>query len=83
MIALTHRFALMSFSGKKQQPPVPPLSVRQRDVIKLVATGKSDQEIADILNVSIYTVKTHLKIVYKKWDVRNRLEATNIFKQNQ
>lgn len=65
----------------KQAQTAPQLSTRQLDIIQLVATGKSDQEIADVLKLSIYTVKTHLKIIYKKWDVRNRLEATNIFNQ--
>jgi DNA-binding CsgD family transcriptional regulator len=65
----------------KQTKKVPQLSARQLDIIQLVAIGKSDQEIADTLSLSIYTIKTHLKIVYKKWDVRNRLEATNIFNQ--
>jgi DNA-binding CsgD family transcriptional regulator len=71
----------MSSTYMKQTKKVPQLSARQLDIIQLVAIGKSDQEIADTLSLSIYTIKTHLKIVYKKWDVRNRLEATNIFNQ--
>jgi DNA-binding NarL/FixJ family response regulator len=58
------------------------LSNRQREILTLLATGNTDQEIADALNLSMHTVKTHLKIIYKKWEVRNRLEAVNIFNQH-
>lgn len=50
------------------------LSSREREVADYVALGKSNQEIADTLFVSVRTVKAHLSSIYEKTGVRNRLE---------
>lgn len=50
------------------------LSKREQEVALLVAEGKSNQEVADKLYVSLRTVKAHLSSIYEKTDVRNRLE---------
>lgn len=51
------------------------LSKREFDVYELLLEGCTDQEIADRLFISINTVKTHLKKIYSKLEVRNRTEA--------
>jgi ATP/maltotriose-dependent transcriptional regulator MalT len=59
-------------------PPEPlpePLSEREREILALLATGRSNQEIADALVLSIGTVKTHTNNIYRKLGVRNRTEA--------
>jgi DNA-binding CsgD family transcriptional regulator len=48
------------------------LSGRQADVTKTLLLGKSDKEIATLLNIELNTVKTHLKAVYRKTGVRGR-----------
>jgi DNA-binding NarL/FixJ family response regulator len=51
------------------------LTGREADVLVLMARGLSNQEIADRLGVSVETVRSHLKHIYDKWDVRDRLQA--------
>lgn len=55
------------------------LTARQRDIMVLVASGYSNQEVADELGMGIQTVKTHLKDVYMRLGVHNRVEAVNAF----
>jgi LuxR family maltose regulon positive regulatory protein len=54
---------------------VDPLSRRERQVLQLIAAGLTNQEIAQELAVAVSTVKTHLKNIYAKLDVRNRTQA--------
>ena len=51
------------------------LSVREQEVVKLIAAGASNEEIADRLFISGHTVKSHLYRIYKKLEVPNRLQA--------
>lgn len=51
------------------------LSQRELDVLKLLATGNTDQEIATALGIAPRTVGTHLQHVYEKLDVHNRSAA--------
>lgn len=50
------------------------LTVRQRDVASLAATGATVTEIASALDISEHTVRTHLKRVYRHLGVANRVE---------
>jgi LuxR family maltose regulon positive regulatory protein len=52
-----------------------PLSERELEVLALLAAGKSNQQIASELFVALSTVKTHIKNIYGKLDVRNRTQA--------
>ena len=51
------------------------LSERERDVVRLMATGISDREIAQRLVLAESTIKSHAKRIYVKLDVKNRLQA--------
>ncbi len=51
------------------------ISRRESDVLTLLATGHSNQEIADALFISANTVKTHLHQLYQKLDVSRRGQA--------
>ena len=54
---------------------VEPLSPREQAVLRFLPTMMSNQEIAAELFVSVNTVKTHLKAIYRKLDVPDRREA--------
>ncbi len=51
------------------------LTARERAVLKLLAEGKSDREIARALCVEFTTVRTHSKNIIEKFGVHNRQEA--------
>jgi DNA-binding NarL/FixJ family response regulator len=52
-----------------------PLSRRELDVLRLMANGQSNQEIAQTLILAISTIKMHIKHIYGKLGVRNRVQA--------
>ncbi|NLS11746.1 helix-turn-helix transcriptional regulator [Vibrio sp. SM6] len=52
-----------------------PLTKRERQIITLLSNGDSNQQIARTLSVSENTVKTHLHNIFRKIDVRNRVQA--------
>jgi len=51
------------------------LTPRETEIMELLSTGLQDKEIAYHLRISIYTVKNHLKNIYPKLKVQNRVEA--------
>ncbi len=51
------------------------LSTREYEILSYLAKGYRYKEIADILNISIETVRTHLRNIYEKLQVRSRTEA--------
>jgi DNA-binding NarL/FixJ family response regulator len=53
------------------------LSERERQVLTLVAAGSTNREIAAELHISPHTVKEYASTLYRKLEVRNRLEAVN------
>jgi DNA-binding CsgD family transcriptional regulator/pimeloyl-ACP methyl ester carboxylesterase len=59
-----------------QEPLVAALSSREIEVLRLVAAGKSNQQIADELVISINTVRRHVCNVFDKTGVANRTEAS-------
>jgi NarL family two-component system response regulator LiaR len=53
------------------------LTQRERDVLRMMAAGKSNQEIADALFVSLGTIKVHVTHILAKLDVKSRSAATD------
>ena len=49
-----------------------PLSKREIEILTLLATGKKIREIGEKLNISMNTMKTHVKSIYRKLDVDSR-----------
>jgi DNA-binding NarL/FixJ family response regulator len=56
------------------------LSNTELNILKLVSEGKSNQEIADKLFISIHTVKKHMSNIFKKLNIQSRIE-TRKFKE--
>ncbi|GEC08558.1 DNA-binding response regulator [Streptomyces spinoverrucosus] len=66
---------LKQLSATRPEPDAAcPLTERELDVARLVAVGRTNQEICDQLVVSLSTVKTHLANIQQKIDARNRVE---------
>jgi two-component system NarL family response regulator len=53
------------------------LTERERDVLRLVATGASNQEIADRLMISVNTAKSHIRNILEKLQLENRTQAAS------
>ncbi|WP_139275737.1 response regulator transcription factor, partial [Mangrovactinospora gilvigrisea] len=51
------------------------LTTRETEVLRLIADGLSNQEIAERLFVSVTTVKTHINNLFAKTGVRDRAQA--------
>ena len=50
---------------------------RELQILSLLANGSMNKEIAGLLNISIETVKQHLKNIYQKTGAHNKIEALN------
>jgi NarL family two-component system response regulator LiaR len=57
------------------------LSTRELEVLQLMAAGKSNQEIADALFLSLNTIKTHSSRLFEKMDVKRRTQAIELGKK--
>ena len=53
------------------------LTLREREVAKLVASGFTNREIGQRLSISEQTVKNHLQSIFRKLALSNRVELTN------
>lgn len=74
LIAKT-RHSLLSKVAPQQQALIEPLSERELDVLRLICTGKSNQEIAEELFIALDTVKRHVNNIYGKLGVRRCSQA--------
>jgi DNA-binding NarL/FixJ family response regulator len=54
------------------------LTQREKDILKRIIDGMSNKEISQSLFISIETVKSHIKSIYHKLHVRNRVEAAQV-----
>jgi two-component system, NarL family, response regulator NreC len=50
------------------------LTTREREVLQLLAEGKSNKEVAGILNLSLYTVETHRSNIFQKLNLHSSAE---------
>jgi NarL family two-component system response regulator LiaR len=70
------RKLLQELSHPPKQPPTPePLTEREVEVLKLVAQGQSNQEIAEELVISEATARTHVSNILRKLHLASRTQA--------
>lgn len=64
------------YNGNKEiTPNHSQLSVRELEILKLIAQGFNNQEIADSLNITIKTVRCHVSNILSKLHLRDRTQA--------
>lgn len=82
-ISILLNIVLLYHRTKKIQKPSSDiwqtLTKQEQNILDLLLSGKSNKEIADVLFVSVSTVKTHINNVYKKLNVQSRSEVKNLF----
>ena len=66
----------MSRLQKMEAPAFASLTPREREVLQLIAEGKTMKEIAGMLTVSVKTAETHRQQIMKKLDIRSVAELT-------
>lgn len=64
-------------------PPVESLSEREREILDLAAGGLRNKEIAERLMLSTNTVKFHLRSIYSRLGVHNRVQAAHLIARVQ
>ena len=57
------------------------LSPREWDVLRLLADGMKNREIAETLGISLHTVKTHVSVILQKLAVPNRTSAAGVARE--
>lgn len=64
-----------------QQPSYEPLSEREREVLRLIADGKSNREISNTLILAEGTVKNHVSAILEKLHAANRTHAARLARE--
>lgn len=54
------------------------LTIREKEVLRYLTEGKGNKAIAGLLYISTETVKTHMKNIFRKLNVTNRVEAVKV-----
>ncbi len=67
--------SLARMAAEREQLPAPVLTARELEVLKLVARGLSNKEVADELYISENTVKNHVRNILEKLHLHSRMEA--------
>ncbi len=62
-------------SKEEAKEEAPSLSPRQVEILRLVTEGLTNREIADVLELSVNTVRSHVQSILEKLQVRNKLQA--------
>ncbi len=78
-LANLYRFAMLAGDGPLERSTGTPLTPREEEVLRWVAAGKTDLQVAAILGTSVRTVQKHLENAYVKLGVENRTAAAMRF----
>lgn len=74
-VKLLDEFAALSSAGQWRESGGEDLSSREREVLRFVAQGLSNKEIGAALSLSPHTIKSHLRSILDKLQLRNRAEV--------
>jgi DNA-binding NarL/FixJ family response regulator len=74
-VKLLREFARVAHEPAMPAPPRTALNPREKEILALVADGKTNKEIATVLAVTENTVKNHIKIILQKLHLENRVQA--------
>ena len=99
LVMAGEKFVPVKYAAPPVHNPMPPTSVlrkfsdktqdefditkREVDVLKLLAKGMSNQEIADALGLQIVTIKLHVRSICRKLGAKNRTQAALFAQQHQ
>jgi DNA-binding NarL/FixJ family response regulator len=76
-LGMTHFSRLAGAMGEPERADLPDgLTRREAEILRLLAGGRTNKEIAAELVLSVHTVERHLLNAYRKASVRNRADAT-------
>ena len=75
------RRIVRSFEPDRSLPPPEPLGPREREVLELLAAGAMYKQVAKKLDISINTVLTYVRRIYKKLHVNSRHAAVDRYKR--
>lgn len=75
MAALAQAIDVSTPTPEPTEMPIEPLSDREREVLRLIVQGLANQTIAETLNISVPTVKTHVQHILQKLHVSDRTQA--------
>jgi DNA-binding CsgD family transcriptional regulator len=78
-IILTNRYHRQKTTESPDHDLLETLTAKELRVLELIATGKSNKEIASLNYTEISTVKTHINNIFSKLGVRNRKAAANLY----
>jgi DNA-binding NarL/FixJ family response regulator len=65
-------------AGERPGQPAPGLSERECEVLRQVSLGYTSREIAGKLSLTVQTVNTHVRNIYRKLDARSRAQAVSV-----
>ena len=71
---------IKSFNRTAKNAKLEQLTDHQREILRMIAEGLFNKEIASELGIKEGTVKVQISTIYKKLQVNNRVEASNIYK---
>jgi DNA-binding NarL/FixJ family response regulator len=69
---------IMQVPKKKESNPIDDLTKREEEILRLVATGQSNKEVANALDLQEKTIKHYMTVILSKLHARNRVEAALI-----
>jgi len=69
------RKMLLAFEEVDEEPEAPDLSSRELDVLRAIARGKGNKQVATDLGISGKTVRNHVSNIYKKLHIYDRTQA--------
>jgi len=81
---------VMKLTGQKNRESIDPLllksygiSPREEEVIRLLVDGNEYKSIAEKLYISLATIQTHVKNIYRKTGVNSKIELVNLLRSNR